>query len=184
MDESKPKDYRTHIKVLLDFLRSCAMPNVLELIALCNPENVIQSITYASLWYLFTPGALVVTQDPSLSYSRVSQIDTITPPTRKIDRKGQFVYGNTQLDCQDVSYFRKGFELRSHKSRIEPFQGALSLSELIIIPFSLLEEHEEKRNRFISRGQKFWDLAGQQHMKEFVDGSYARGSLVVRFSIF
>lgn len=87
------------------------------------------------------------------------------------------------LDCQGVAYSGKDFEVRPRKLLIGPFQGAVSSSELSIVPLSLLEEYEERRDRLISRGQKFWDLAGQ-HMKEFVDGSYANRSLVVRFSIF
>ena len=62
---------------------------------------------------------------------------------------------------------------------IQAFQGVIAISELSFIPLSSLEEHEEKRQRFISRGQKFRDLRGQ-HMKEHVDGSYADRSLVVR----
>ena len=171
------------MKVLLDFLGSCALPNVPELIALCKPGNVIQSITYASSWLLFTPGSLVVAEDVKLSYSTVSLVDTVKPPTRKIDRKGQLVYGDIVLDCQRVAYFGRCFEVLPCRVLIEPFQGAVSLSELKIVPLSLLEDYEEKRDRLISRGQKFWDLAGQ-HMKEVVDGSYANRSLVVRFSIF
>lgn len=61
-NQSKPKDHRAHIRVLLDFLRSCAMPNVPELIELCNPENSIRSISYPSLWFLFTPDTLAISR--------------------------------------------------------------------------------------------------------------------------
>lgn len=61
---------------------------------------------------------------------------------------------------------------------MEPFPGLLPLSELEVVPLSLLEGHEEKRASLISRGRKFWDLRGQ-HMQEYVDRSHLTASLVV-----
>ena len=177
-DQSNPKDYRTHITVLLDFLKNCAMPNVQELIGLCNPQNIVQSISFPSLWFLFTPGTLVVKQGSDLSHSRVFSLDTVKPPSKKIDARGQFVYGRLELGCQKISYDGKILSLELAKLKIAAFLGVVLLSELDYIPLSLLEADEEKRGILIARGIKFWDLRGQ-HLKEFVDGSYADGSLVV-----
>ena len=182
-DQSNPKDYRTHITVLLDFLRTCAMPNVQELIGLCNPQNIVQSISYPSLWFLFTPGTLVLEQKSALSHSRVFSLNTITPPSKKIDAKGRLVYGKLQLDCQKLNYDEKGLSFQFTTKTIAAFQGVVSLPELKYIPLSLLEADEEKRDILIARGKKFWDLRGQ-HLKDFVDGSYADRSLVVRLSLF
>ena len=182
-NQSNPKDYRTHITVLLEFLRTCAMPNVQELIGLCNPQNTVQSISFPSLWFLFTPGKIVVTQGLDLSYSRAYSIDTVEPPSKKIDAKGRFVYGKLRLSCQKISYDGKGLGFVSTELIITAFQGVTLLSKLDYIPLSLLEAHEEKRGMLIARGRKFWDLRGQ-HLKEFVDSSYADGSLVVWASLF
>ena len=182
-DQSNPEDYRTHFTVLLDFLRTCAMPNVQELIGLCNPQNNVQSISYPSLWFLFTPGTLVVEQGPVLSYSRVFSLDTVKPPSKKIDAKGRFVYGPLRLDCRKINYDGKALRFEPATLTIAAFQGVVLLAELDYIPLSLLEADEEKRDILIARGKKFWDLRGQ-HLKEFVDGSYADGSLVVWFSLF
>lgn len=159
------------------------MPNVSELLALCNPRESANSISFASLWFLFVPGTLMVERNSDPSYSNVFKIDTVKPPSRKIDRKGRFVYGTFGLDCHAVSYDGKDIGFRSSSKRLEAFQGVIAISELSFIPLSSLEEHEEKRQRFISRGQKFWDLRGQ-HMKEHVDSSYANRSLVVRSFFF
>ena len=177
-DQSNPKDYRTHFTVLLDFLRTCGMPNVQELIGLCNPQNTVQSISYPSLWFLFTPGTLVVNQCSDLSYSRVFSLDTVTPPSKKIDAKGRLVYGELQLYCQKLNYDGKALSFEFTTITIAAFQGVVSLSELKYIPLSLLEADEGKRDILIARGKKFWDLRGQ-HLKDFVDGSYADRSLVV-----
>ena len=182
-DQSNPKDYRTHITVLLDFLRTCAMPNVQELIGLCNPQNIVQSISFPSLWFLFTPGTLVVEQGSVLSQSRAFSLDTVQPPSKKIDAKGRFVYGELRLSCQMISYDRKALSFESTKLTIEAFQGVVLLSKLDYIPLSFLEAQEEMRGMLIARGKKFWDLRGQ-HLKEFVDRSYADGSLVVWPSLF
>ena len=182
-DQSNPKDCRTHITILLDFLRTCAMPNIQELIGLCNPSNIVQSISYPSLWVLFTPGTLVVRQGSDLSYSRVFSLDTADPPSMGIDANGRPVYGSFQLNCQKLNYDGKAFSFESATLTIEAFQGVVLLSELSYIPLSLLEAEQEKRDTLIARGRKFWELQGQ-HLKEFVDGSYADGSLVVWFSLF
>ena len=182
-DQSNPKDCRTHIKALLDFLRTCAMPNVQELIELCNPQNIVQSISYPSLWFLFTPGTFVVEQNSRFSRSRVFSLDTVKPPSKKVDAKGRLVYGQLQLDCQRLRYDGEALSFASATLKIAAFQGVVLLSELKYIPLSLLEATEEKRGILIARGKKFWDLRGQ-HLKEFVDGSYADGALVVWFSLF
>lgn len=125
----------------------------------------------------------MVEQNPDPSYSRVFKIDSVKPPSRKIDRKGHYVYGTLRIDCHAVSYDGRNIGFESTRKQIEAFQGVIAISELSFIPLSLLEEHEEKRQRFISRGQKFCDLRGQ-HMKEHVDASYANRSLVVRSFFF
>lgn len=107
------------------------------------------------------------------------QVDNVRPPSRKIDRKGRFIYGTLILNCQQVEYDGTVLEFQLIGNPIEPFEGVVPYSELRFMPLKLLEEHEEKRHNLICRGQKFWDLRGQ-HMKEFVDGSYANRSLVVR----
>lgn len=153
------------------------MPNVPELIELCNPENSIRSISYPSLWFLFTRNTLAIEQSSNLSHSRAFQVDNVGPPSRKIDRKGRSIYGTLELDCQVADYDETVLEFQPHAYQIQPFEGVVPYSELRLIPLKLLEEHEEKRHSLICRGQKFWDLRGQ-HMKEFVDGSYANRSLV------
>lgn len=120
----------------------------------------------------------MVAQGPSLSYSKVLRIDTVKTPSRKIDQKGRSVYGTLKLNCQTIYYDGMAFKLESFRHTVENFQGAVSLSELAFIPLSLLDGHEEKRDSLVARGLKFWNLRGQ-HMKEFVDGSYANGSLAV-----
>ena len=155
------------------------MPNVSELLALCTPGESAKFISFASLWFLFVPGSLIVERKSDPSYSKVFKIDTVQPSSRKIDRKGRFVYGTFGLDCHAVSYVGGDIGILSSSKRVEVFQGVIAISELSFIPLSSLEEHEEKRKRFISRGQKFWDLRGQ-HMKEHVDSSYTNRSLVVR----
>ena len=181
-DQSNPKDCRTHITVLLNFLRTCAIPNVQELIGLCNPQNIVQSISYPSLWFLFTPGTLVVEQKSTLSHSRVFSLVTVNPPSMKIDAKGRSVYGNLQIYCERLDYDGKALSFESKIIEIKPFDGVTLLSELDCIPLSLVEADEEKRDTLIARGKKFWDLRGQ-HLKDFVDGSYADRSLVVWSSL-
>lgn len=154
------------------------MLNVPELIALCKPKNIVQSISYASLWFLFTPGTLVVTQDSPFSNSAASLVSTVTPPTRQIDQKGQSAYTNFKLVCRRVVYNGEDFTYQEYAEQIEPFPGLLPLSTLPVVPLSLLEDHEEKQASLISRGRKFWDLRGQ-HMKEYVDRSHPITSLVV-----
>ena len=177
-DQSNPKDHRAHITVLLDFLRHCDMPNVPELIALCNPDIIVRSISYASLWLLYTPGTYMMEQRSSQKDSSVFFVDEVKPPSRKIDPKGRLVYGTFRLICLTINYDGKVLSYAKFGKTVETFEGDVSLSELEFIPLSLLENHENKRQSLISRGQKFWDLRGQ-HMKEFVDGSYANRSLVV-----
>ena len=177
-DQSNPKDHRTHITVLLNFLRTCAMPNVQELIGLCNPQNIVQSISFPSLWFLFTPGILVVEQGSVLSRSRVFSLSTVRIPRKKIDAKGRFVYDRLKLNCRKIKYDGKVLNFKSATLKIEAFQGVVLLSKLDYIPLSLLEAGDEKRGILIARGKKFWDLRGQ-HLKEVMDGSYADGSLVV-----
>ena len=155
------------------------MPNVPELIALCKAKNVVQSISHASSWFLFTPGTLVVTQDSPFSQSKASLVSAIRPPTRKIDEKGQSVYTNFRLTCRRVFYNGEAFHYDEYVEEMKPRPGSLPLSALPVIPFSLLEDHEEKQASLISRGRKFWDLRGQ-HMKEYVDRSHPTTSLVVR----
>ena len=181
-DQSNPKDCRTHITVLLEFLRTCAMPNVQELIGLCNPQNNVQSISYPSLWFLFTPGTFVVEQHSRFSHSKVFFLDTVKPPSGKVDAKGRLVYGQLQLDCHRLRYDGKALSFESATLKIAAFQDVVSLSKLKYIPLSLLEADKEKRGILIARGKKFWDLQGQ-HLKEFVDCSNADGSLVVCFSL-
>lgn len=154
------------------------MPNVPELLALCKPENVVQSISYASLWFLFTPGILVVTQNLPLSKSEAALVSAITPPLRHIDRKGQPAYTSFKLDCRRVFYNGEAFTDQECEKQIDSFPGLLPLSALPVIPLSLLEDHEEKQAKLISRGRKFWDLRGQ-HMKEYVDRSHPTTLLVV-----
>ena len=155
------------------------MPNVSELLALCNPGESVRSISFASLWFLFVPGTLVVERNPDPSYSKVFKIDSVNAPSRKIDRKGRSVYSTLKLDCHAVSYDGRNIGFQSSRQRLGAFHGVVAISELSFFPLSSLEDNQEKRQRFISRGQKFLDLRGQ-HMKEHVDGSNANKSLVVR----
>ena len=98
MDQSNPKDHRTHITVLLDFLRDSEMPNVSELIALCNPANVVKSISFASLWFLFTPGTFMVKQDSILSHSRVFLIDKSDPLLkRSIEKANLYMINSSSI---------------------------------------------------------------------------------------
>ena len=154
------------------------MPNVPELIALCQPKYVVQSISYASLWFLFSPGTLVVTQGSPFSNSEASVVSTVTPPTRQIDRKGQSAYSHFKVKRRRAIYNGEAFTYREYTKDLEPFPGLLPLSTLPVIPLSLLEDHEEKQASLISRGRKFWDLRGQ-HMKEYVDRSHPTTSLAV-----
>ena len=124
----------------------------------------------------------MVAQGSILSYSKVYRVVTVKTPSRKIDRKGRDVYGTLKLNCQTIIYDGKAFRFESLTHIVESFQGAVSLSELGFKPLSLLDGYEEKRHSFVARGQKFWDLRGQ-HMKEFVDGSYANRSLAVNNSL-
>ena len=124
----------------------------------------------------------MVAQGSNLSYSRVFQVDIVKTPSRKIDKNGRSVYGTLRLNCQTVTYDGKAFRFASLRQTVESFQGAVSLSELVFKPLSLLNGYEEKRHSFVARGQKFWDLRGQ-HMKEFVDRSYANRSLAVNHSL-
>lgn len=128
------------------------MPNVPELIELCNPENSIRSISYPSLWFLFTPDTLAIQQSSDLSYSRVFQVDNVRPPSRKIGRKGRSIYGTLILDCRQVKYDGTVLEFQLIGNSIEPFEGVVPYSELRFMPLKLLEEHEEKRHSLICRG--------------------------------
>ena len=121
----------------------------------------------------------MVERNPNPSYSKVFKIDSVNAPSRKIDRKGRSVYDTLKLDCHTVRYDGRNISFQSSRQRLEAFQGVVAMSELSFMPLSSLEDHQEKRQRFISRGQKFLDLRGQ-HMKEYVDSSYANKSLVVR----
>lgn len=159
------------------------MPNVPELIQLGNPENSAQSISFPSLWFLFTSHTLIIEQSSTLSNSRVFLVKAVKPPSRKIDRKGRIIYDTLKIDCQELGYVGVDLYFVTSTKRIEPFEGLVPYSELEFIPLNLLEKHEEKRQSLICRGQKFWDLRGP-HMKEFVDGSYADRSLVVRLPFF
>ena len=177
-DQRNPRDCRTHIKVLLDFLGSCDMPNVPELLKLCNARNTIRSISYASLWFLFSPETVIVTQNSSLSHAKASLVEEVEPPKRTIDRKGQSVYENFKLRCHEVGYDGRVFGFRSSLNTLKPFSGDVPLSKLDLIPLELLAKFEEKRGYLVSRGQRFWDLGGQ-HMKEFVNTTLLEQSLVV-----
>ena len=181
MDQNNPKDCRTHVKVLLDFLRLCAIPNVPELLELCNPDNSVQSISHTNSWFLFTPGTLVVQQSLSLHDSMVFLVVSISPPRLNMVRDGRPVHDSLQLICQTVDYDGNIFAVRQIPLDIDHFEGVVSFSKLAIVPLRFLERPDGTRDSLVSRGQKFWDLRGQ-HMKEFVDNSYANRSLAVRLS--
>ena len=181
MDQSNPKDCRTHVKVLLDFLRLCSMPNVPELLELCSPNTGIQSISHASSWFLFTPGTLVVRQRSPLLSSKVLLVQTVRPPKKQTNRRGQVVYGNLELDCQEVDYDGNVFSVDLPKVVMQPFEGIISISNLAFVPLHLLEGAEGIRDSLVSRGRKFWELRGR-HMQETVDGSFANESLAVRLT--
>ena len=116
-----------------------------------------------------------------LSYAKVFRIEMVKIPSRKIDPKGQSVYGTLRLDCQTVTYDGTALNLETVRQPVQSFQGHVLLSQLTFIPLSLINGHEEVRDILVARGHRFWDLRGQ-HMKEFVDRSYANGSLAVNYS--
>ncbi|KAL8827249.1 MAG: hypothetical protein Q9191_003302 [Dirinaria sp. TL-2023a] len=175
-DMSNPKDSRTHIKVLTDFLESCGMPNVSELLTLCDPTKVVRSISFASLWFLYTPGTLIVNQRSPFAEWDVLSINTVVPATKRINRKGRSVYSDQTLDCVDVEYDGKVFHIVNQSKDIVYFDGLRPVAELEYVPFNMLEDAEKKRKVLINRGRKFWDLRGL-HMKEFVDSSLSDPSL-------
>ena len=117
-------------------------------------------------------------QDSALSHARVYLVDYVESPTRKIDQKGQSVYSNLTLHCQEVFYDGRIFGFRSSLKSIKPFGGDVAFPKLDFIPLDLLEKYEEKRDYLVARGQKFWDLRGQ-HLKEFVNSTLLDQSLVV-----
>ena len=178
-DVSNPSDSRTHVKVLLDFLESCPeMPNASELVTLCDPTRIVESISYASLWLLFTPSTLVVPQTMPLSEWEVYLVDSVRPPTKEIDRKGHYVYKNQTLVVNCVGYNGTRFEFQRLVISLDHFLGVSPLAELRHIPLRLAKEYEKKMDMLLARGRKFWDLRGL-HMKEFVDRSLSNSSLAV-----
>ena len=158
------------------------MPNVPELVALCSPQNIVQSISYTNSWFLFTPGMLIVGQAPENSHRRAFLVDEVQPAIRNLDVDNRFVYGPLWLNCHSIVYNGDFLQYEAGTARIEPFKGVVALSQLEFIPLSLSEEPERMRSCLISRGQKFWDLRGQ-HMKEFVDSPDTDRSLIVRASL-
>ena len=123
----------------------------------------------------------MVGQAVSLPYAKVFRIGIVKIPSRKIDQKGQSVYGTLKLDCQTVVYDGTTLKLETVRQTVQGFQGDVSLSQLSFIPLSLLNGYEEVRDSLVARGHRFWDLRGQ-HMKEFMDRSHANRSLVVNNS--
>ena len=86
----------------------------------------------------------MVEQESTLSRSTVLSLDTVNPPSIKIDAKGRSVYGDLRLNCQELVYDGKALSFVSAEIVIEAFQGAVLLSKLDYIPLSWLEAAEEK----------------------------------------
>ena len=181
-DENNRKDSRTHIRVLVDFLESCEMPNVSELIALCDPTNVVHSISYASLWFLYTPSTLVIRRHSHLSECVVCSVIDVVPPTKYIDEKGLISHSDQQVIYHEVSYDGTRFGLETDFYYIRTFDGFSPLAELDLVPLNMLEDSQEKRNILVARGRKFWDLRGL-HMKEFIDDLHSNAPLAVSFPV-
>lgn len=176
---SNPSDSQTHIKVLVDFLESCPeMPNALELSKLCDPTKTVQSITYASQWLLFPPGILAVAQHLPFSEWEVFLVNGAVPPTKKIDRKGYFVYSGQRLIVQKLEYNGTDFDFQQPEVSLEHFSGLSPLEKLRVVPLSLVHDYEKRRDLLLTRGRKFWDLRGL-HMKEYVDRSSSNSSFAV-----
>ena len=188
-DMSNPKDSRAHITVLTDFLESCEMPNVSELITLCDPTKIVQSISFASLWFLFTPGTLIVNQRQPFTEWNVLSIDKVVAHRRTKRRGGGEYfeqrpdeYFEQTLNCVDVDYDGKVFRLVNKAQDIAEFDGLRPVAELEFVPLSMLEDSEKKREILITRGRKFWDLRGL-HMKEYVNYSLSDASLAVSLPV-
>lgn len=176
---SNPRDSRTHIKVLVDFLESCPeMPNALELRNLCDPTKVVRSISYASLWLVFTPETLVVAQNLQFSEWQVFLVDGAIPPTKSMDRKGGYVYSDQGLVLRNIEYSGTYFKFQPSERLLKRFSGVSPLAELNIVPLSLVHGYERKRDLLVARGRKFWDLR-DLHMKEYVDRSSSNSSFAV-----
>ena len=175
-DESNPKDSRTHIRVLIDFLESCGMPNVSELIALCDPTKVIHSVSYASLWLLFPPSTLFMNQKPD-NDRHVFFLDTAVPPQKALN-EGQFEFSGQRFKCRAVKYDGEDFYNEKHNFMIGAFDGLRPLAELEFLPLNMLEDPEKEREGLVARGRKFWNLRGL-HVQEVTDDRLSNASLAV-----
>ena len=158
------------------------MPNVPELLALCDPDRDLEAISFPILWYLFAPGTFVTTTEPDTSHQQTYLVDNAIPPSRQIGKDGQTTYGNLEIKCKFLECDHGPPRFRTLTKSITPYNGMIPLQELSLVPLDLVRDHEERKRTFISRGRRFWDLRGQ-HMKEFINRSQPAQSLGVRLLI-
>ena len=154
------------------------MPNVSELVALCNSTEPVQTISFASSWFLFTPGTLVFDRDQASSEKMVMVVKSLTPPRREINRKGRRAYTDVRLDCQVIQYDGNITAYHDMSRSLKPFEGSRSISDLSVIPLKFLDSYEQEYRKLVLRGQKFWNLGGQ-HLREFRRGSGDNASAIV-----
>jgi len=111
-------------------------------------------ITYDSLWMIFQPGGVVISEHRGplsafeLNYSEYQD-----------DRCGKYL----QLKCDCVDWDGKHFGRYTESIRIFKFSGTRKITSLNAFPLSFSETKEETRLQLIERGERFEALVGYQY---------------------
>ncbi|KAK6503299.1 hypothetical protein TWF481_008326 [Arthrobotrys musiformis] len=152
---SKQTEYpiRVEVALLREALKSSLAPYFSEL------EHIkeAKTIGFKSVWLLFPPGTLVVTDMGG--HICVSKLQAITFEVKK---EG-FFDSHPDRWCLDlIRYDWNGSYcgFRTGVAYIDDFTGSHSVTMLSAYPFEFLEDEAGTRKRLIDRGRKFLSLRG------------------------
>ena len=179
-DLRNPKDSRTHVNILLEFIKDYDMPYIPEIIQNCSPTRKVETISFPVLWCLYSPGTVVVTNLSNPSHSQTCVINWVTPPTRFIYKDGGSGFGNIEIEYETLTLQGTSPRFTTVRTLIVPvpLHDHRKLVDLEFVPLDVIEDQGALKQSLIARGRKYWNMRGQ-HMKEVIDRSQSTGSFGV-----
>ena len=171
LDGDYPEEAKTHLNVLLDFLKTEHPVWSAKLTEI--EEGRCKAIAFHSLWLLYPPGTSVyackgvddrqmVVYSRDVSFSRHKKEATQGPK------------GPITVRCWDVKYDHGAFRRTFSDVTIEPYSGEKVLSSLPLVPAQYLPNEKEMRARLISRGRKYYQLKQSAQLSDYYGDRFPR----------
>ena len=169
LTDNIPKDAKTHLKMLLDFLKLEHPVTTAKLVEIV--EGRCKKISFDKLWLLYPPNT------PVYSFKGADERQSVVYAIQNSDMTSKGPGGANRdltVKCWEVGWHRTTFEREFRDWIIHPYSGEKAIQNLELVPARYVHNEQEVREKLIARGRHYFGLNQGHFLQDYYGDKFPR----------